>query len=174
MGFNKKFYQEEFNRLLKANEKGKSYIRKSEQIFKIGHFSKLAEASLLIAKHHLEQKKEPERRYWLRWSIVISYYSMLYAAKALILTKNYETSDHYATQIALGHLCIPDKIKKEDLEILNQAHKIFEDEYIKYFEDARKESHTARYHATKTYDERRAKEILENARKFTAKVLLML
>jgi hypothetical protein len=71
-----------------------------------------------------------------------------------------EVRDHDAVQIALGHLLVPDKLEKEDLETLNQAHKIFEDEYVQYFEDAKKESHIARYSAIKTCTERRLDEIL--------------
>ena len=99
---------------------------------------------------------------------------MLYLAKAAILTKGYETDDHYSTQIALGHLLIPDEIEKEDLELLEQAHKIFEDDYVEYFEDARKESSVSRYSATKVYTERRVKEIFENARKFISKLRVIL
>lgn len=61
-----------------------------------------------------------------------------------------------------------------DLEILNQSYKIFEDEYVKYFEDAKAESHIARYSAIKTYTERRLEEIFENARKFVAKISLII
>ena len=99
---------------------------------------------------------------------------MLYAAKAAILNKGYEAKTHEAAQIALGHLLIPTQIEKEDLELLEQAHKIFEDEYVKYFEDARKESHTARYTAIKTYSERQLEEIYENARKFIEKIINIL
>ena len=99
---------------------------------------------------------------------------MLYCAKALILTKGYEVHDHDAAQIALGYLCVPTQIEKEDLELLNQAYKIFEDEYVKYFEDAKTESHIARYSAIKTYTERRLDEIFENARKFVSKTALIL
>ena len=76
---------------------------------------------------------------------------MLYVAKAAILTIGYETKDHKSSQVALGHLLVPDKIEQEDLALLQQAHKIFEDEYIKYLEDARKEANIARYTAIKTY-----------------------
>lgn len=74
----------------------------------------------------------------------------------------------------MGHLLVPTEIEKEDLELLNQSYKIFEDEYVKYFEDARKESHVARYAAIKTYTKRRLDEIYENARKFIAKISLMI
>ena len=60
------------------------------------------------------------------------------------------------------------------MEILNQSYKIFEDEYVKYFEDAKTESYIARYSAIKTYSERRLNEIYENARKFVAKTSLIL
>lgn len=99
---------------------------------------------------------------------------MLYAAKAAVLTKGYEVKDHKAAQIALGHLLVPDEIEKEDLELLNQAYKIFEDEYIKQLEEARKESNTARYSAIKTYTERRVDEIYDNARKFILKIKIVL
>ena len=91
-----------------------------------------------------------------------------------LLTKGYEVHDHDAAQVALGQLCVPDKIEKEDLELLNQSYKIFEDEYVKYFEDAKTESHIARYSAIKTYTERRLNDIFENARKFVSKVALIL
>ncbi|MFC1649023.1 hypothetical protein ACFL1B_06250 [Nanoarchaeota archaeon] len=99
---------------------------------------------------------------------------MLYAAKAAILSKGYEVKDHDASQIALGHLLVPDELEKEDLEILNQAHNIFEEEYVHSFEDAKKESHIARYSAIKTYTERRLAEIFENATDFVAKIGLFL
>ena len=99
---------------------------------------------------------------------------MLYSAKAAILEKGYETDDHYATQIALGHLLVPGKIEKEDLELLEQAHKIFEDDYVDYFHDARKESSTSRYSATKVYTDKRVKELLANAKKFVEKITLVL
>ncbi|MEK6886575.1 MAG: HEPN domain-containing protein [Nanoarchaeota archaeon] len=150
-------------------------ITKSNNSFKIKLFLKKGESSLLIAKHIKETKeKEPEKLYWNYWAITVSYYAMLYCAKALILTKGYEVHDHDAAQIALAALCIPDKIEKEDLEILSHSYKIFEDEYVKYFEDAKKESHIARYSAIKTYTERRLDEIFENARKFVGKISLIL
>ncbi|MDP2908947.1 MAG: hypothetical protein Q8N77_04030 [Nanoarchaeota archaeon] len=99
---------------------------------------------------------------------------MLYAAKAAILSKGYEVSDHDAAQIALGHLLVPDEMEKEDLELLNQAYKIFEDEYVHYFEDAKTESHIARYAAIKTYTRRRVEEIFDNATKFVAKISIIL
>jgi len=98
---------------------------------------------------------------------------MLYSAKALILSKGYEVHDHDAAQIALGYLCVPTELEKEDLECLNQSYKIFEDEYVKYFEDAKKESNIARYAAVKTYSDRRLEEIFENARKFVGKISLI-
>jgi len=117
---------------------------------------------------------QPKKIYWNYWAITVSYYSMLYAAKALILSKGYEVKDHDACQVALGYLCVPDAIEKEDLELLNQSYRIFEDEYVKYFEDAKRESHIARHAAIKTYTERRLEEIFENARKFVSKISLIL
>jgi uncharacterized protein (UPF0332 family) len=165
-------YKEMFDEFVKSEK-----ITKSRNFFKIKLFLKKGENSLLIAKHNQDiqpAQGEPEKIYWNYWAITISYYSMLYCAKALILSKGYEVHDHDAAQIALGHLCVPREIEKEDLELLNQSYKIFEDEYVKYFEDAKSESHTARYSAIKTYTERRLDEIFENARKFVAKVSLIL
>lgn len=165
-------YKELFEECLK-NER----ITASKNIFKITLFLKKGENSLQIAKHIKDikpEKGEPEKLYWNYWAITVSYYSMLYCAKALILTKGYEVHDHDAAQVALGYLCIPSQIEKEDLEILNQSHKIFEDEYVKYFEDAKTESNIARYSAIQTYTERRLQEMFENARKFVSKVSLII
>lgn len=155
----------------------KERITPSTSSFKIKLFLKKDENSLLIAKHNKDifpTKGEPEKLYWDYWAITISYYSMLYCAKALILTKGYEVHDHDAAQVALGHLCVPGDLEKEDLALLNQSYKIFEDEYVKYFEDAKRESHIARYSAIKTYTERRLDEIYENSRKFVSKVSLII
>lgn len=171
MEFDKQTYKDEFYRLIEEGS-----IKKSNQTFKIKLFLAKGENSLLIAKFIKDlkpNKDQPDKIHWNYWAITISYYSMLYAAKAAILTKGYEVKDHYAAQIALGHLLVPDKIEQEDLLLLEQGHKIFEDEYIKYFEDARKESHTARYSAIKTYTERRLEEIYTNAQKFVAKLSLI-
>ena len=152
-------------------------IKKSNQIFKVKLFLEKGENSLLIAKHITEiqpSKDQPKKLFWDYWAITISYYSMLYAAKAAILSKGYEVSDHDAAQIALGHLLVPDEIEKEDLEILNQSYKIFEDEYVHYFEDAKTESKIARYTAIKTYTSRRLDEIFSNAADFVAKIGLIL
>jgi uncharacterized protein (UPF0332 family) len=165
-------YRESFEQYVKDNR-----ISKSMNSFKIRLFLKKGENSLLIAKQIKDmkpEKGEPEKIYWDYWAITISYYSMLYCAKALILSKGYEVHDHDAAQVALGYLCVPSQMEKEDLEILNQSYKIFEDEYVKYFEDAKKESHIARYSAIKTYTERRLSEIFENARKFVSKISIIL
>ena len=161
-------YKELFAEYLKNDR-----ITASKNIFKIKLFLKKGENSLMIAKHIKDikpQKGEPEKLYWNYWAITVSYYSMLYCAKALVLTKGYEVHDHDAAEVALGYLCIPTQIEKEDLEILNQAHKIFEDEYVHYFEDAKKESNIARYSAIKTYTKRRLDEIFNNATDFVAKI----
>ena len=168
MSFNKDEYKEFF---LELSEKGD--IISSNQTFKIKLFLKRAENSLLIAKHHKDidpNDAQGEKIYWNYWAITISYYSMLYAAKAAILSKGYEVKTHDAAQIALGYLLVPDEITKEDLEILKQSYKIFEDDYIKYFEDAKKESHIARYQARPSYTQRRLEEIFENSRKFIEKI----
>ena len=172
MEFNKKYYEEQFEQLLNIGK-----IVKSDNIFKIKLFLKKAENSLQIAEFHKNIKPsedQPEKVYWDYWAITIFYYSMLYAAKAAILSKGYETKDHNSTQIALGYLMVPDEIEKEYLELLNMSYKIFEDEYVKYFEDAKRESYIARYSAIKTYTERRLNEIFENATKFIAKISLIL
>ena len=172
MYFDKKLYKNLFKTYLSQHR-----IKQSNTTFKIKLFIQKAENSLLIAQHHKEiqpNEDQPKRIYWYYWSITISYYAMLYAAKAAILSKGYEVNDHDAVQIAIGHLLIPSKLEKEDLALLNQAHKIVEDEYVQYFEDAKKESHIARYTAIKTYTQRRLKEIFTNATEFIAKISLFL
>lgn len=168
MEFDKGEYRANFEEFLKSKR-----IKKSSQYFKVKLFLDKAENSLLIAKHTKDiepAEGQPKKLFWDYWAITISYYSMLYAAKAAVLSKGYEVSGHDAAQIALGHLLVPDKIEKEDLEILNQAHRIFEDEYVHYFEDAKKESHIARYSAIKTYTQRRLDEVFSNAADFIAKI----
>nr|MBI4156931.1 HEPN domain-containing protein [Candidatus Woesearchaeota archaeon] len=172
MEFDQKVYANLFKNAFAENR-----IKKSKDSFKIKLFLEKAENSLLIAKHIKDikpAKDQPLKLHWNYWAIIISYYSMLYATKAAILSKGYEVYDHDAAQIALGHLLVPDKLERNDLEILNQSHKIFEDEYVHYFEDAKKESHIARYSAIKTYTERRLQEIFDNAIKFVAKIGLIL
>jgi uncharacterized protein (UPF0332 family) len=163
---------DEFKRLEKEGK-----IRKSTQSFKIRLFLTKAENRLLIAKQHKDivpTKDQPKKLHWNYWAITISYYSMLYAAKAAILSKGYEVKDHYSAQVALECLLVPDEMEKETLELLDQAYKIFENEYVHYFEDARKESHIARYSAIKTYTERRVTEIFDNATEFISKISLIL
>ena len=170
MEFDKEFYKEEFEKLLKKKGERKFFIKNSNASFKINKFIKKGSDSFNLA-NYIKNSQENAKDYW---TIIICYYSMLYIAKAAILTKGYETDDHYSTQIALGYLLIPDEIEKEDLELLEQSHKIFEDDYIEYFHDARKESSVSRYSATKVYTERRVKEIFENARKFISKLRVIL
>jgi|SRR3989344_556432 len=170
MPFDKTTYQQEFKNLLADEGKKKFFIKHSNATFKIKKFIRKGTDSLALAKY-INDSAQDAKNYW---TIIICYYSMLYLAKAAILTKGYETDDHYATQIALGHLFVPEEIEKQDLELLEQTHKIFEDEYIDYFEDARKESNTSRYSATKVYAERRVKEVFKNAVEFVAKIRLML
>jgi len=172
MQFDKNQYKQMFHDYVKQKR-----IKRSQDLFKIKLFLQKAENSLLIAKFHKDIKPNNDQApklYWDYWAITIAYYSMLYASKAAIVSKRYEVSDHDAAQIALGHLLVPDAIEKEDLELLNQAHKIFEDEYVHYFEDAKTESHIARYSAIHTYTRRRVEEIFENATKFVAKIELIL
>lgn len=165
-------YKKEFEKLLRKKGEKKFFIRESKAFFKVKLFMEKSKGSFSLV-NYLLNCSETEKLFVDYWAVTISYYSMLYAAKAAILQKGYETDDHYTTQIALGHLLVPGELEKEDLELLNQAQKIFEEEYIHYFEDARKESSTARYAAIKKYSERRVKEIMENARKFIAKIELI-
>jgi len=169
MEFDKNLFAQEFKECQKREE-----ITRSDMLFKIPLFLKRSESSLQIANFHKNPPKEPDRIYWSYWAITIAYYAMLYAAKAAILKKGYEVKTHEACEIALGHLLVPDELEKEDLTLLNDSHKIFEDEYVKYFHDARTESYTARYQARPSYTERKLNEILENAGKFVAKIVLML
>lgn len=172
MQFDREVYENSFKEHLREGR-----IRKSDQRFKVKLFLNKAENSLLIAKHIKEIKpaeEQPKKLHWDYWAITISYYSMLYAAKAAILSKGYDVKDHDSAQTALGHLLVPDKMEKEDLEMLNQSYRIFEDEYVKYFEDAKIESYIARYSAIKTYTQRRLEEIFENATRFVAKIALIL
>jgi uncharacterized protein (UPF0332 family) len=172
MPFDTEAYKQEFKKYLRAGR-----IKSSDQYFKIKLFLQKAENSLLIAKHTkdiIPTDDQPKKLYWDYWAIIISYYSMLYAAKAAILSKGYEVKDHDAAQIALGHLLVPTEIEKEDLELLSQSYKIFEDEYVKYFEDAKTESYIARYSAIQTYTKRRLEEIFTNATQFIAKISLIL
>ena len=128
MEFDKKMYANTFKTAFAENR-----IKKSQETFKIKLFLEKAENSLLIAKHVKDirpNQDQPQKLHWNYWATTISYYSMLYAAKAAILSKGYEVDDHDAAQVALGHLLVPTELEKEDLEILNQSHKIFEDEYI--------------------------------------------
>ena len=170
MAFDKECYKKEFERLLKENSKRKFYIKKSNASFKINKFINKGISSFELV-NYIKNSNQAAKDYW---TIIICYYSMLYLAKAAILTKGYETDDHYATQIALGYFMVPDEIERKDLELLEQSYKIFEDDYVDYFEDARKESSVSRYSATKIYNERRVKEIFENARKFISKLRVIL
>lgn len=145
-------------------------IYESRARFKSKLFLKKAKASIHIA----EQKAPVEPFYWDSWSITIAYYAMLYAAKAAILEKGYEVKTHEAAEVALEHLLVPGVLEKKDLLLLNQAHKIFEEEYITYFHEAKKEARHARYHARPSYTERRKKEILSNAQAFIEKILNIL
>lgn len=170
MAFDKKFYEEEFNRLLNTHAKGKRYIEESNNTFKIPKYLQKSIESIKIA-HFLKTSNQQGKN---NWTITISYYSMLYIAKAAILHKGYETDDHYATQIALGHLYIPSKIEQEDLELLNQAHKLFKEDYIDHFQDARKESNNSRYNPAKKYTQRRTEEIIDKAKTFINKLRTIL
>ena len=166
MEYNKEKYKAEFNKLLKLKSDRKFFIRKSTDTFKINKFIQKGNDSLDLARS-IKDSKAKAKYYW---TITICYYAMLYAAKAAVLSKGFETDDHYSTQIALGHLFVPERIEKEDLELLDQAYKIFEVDYVEYFDDARKESSVSRYNPTKVYNERRVTEIYDKAKKFIAKI----
>lgn len=167
MAFDREKYKQDFNRLLNLKSGYKFFIRESQDTFKIKKFIQKAKDSFALA-NFVYKSEEKAKDYW---AITIFYYSMLYIAKAAILANGYETDDHYATQIALGHLLVPTKLEAEDLELLNQTHRIFEDEYIEFFADARIESSTSKYSATKVYQSRRVKEILDNTNQFLVKLL---
>ncbi|MFP4195563.1 MAG: HEPN domain-containing protein [Candidatus Woesearchaeota archaeon] len=169
MRFDKQAYEKKFKEMQREG-----LISESNSIFKIRLFFKKAESSYLIALYHKNPPEDPEKLYWWQWSIVIAYYSMLYSAKAAILNKGFEVKTHDAAQIALGYLLVPDELEKEDMEFLDQTHKIFEDEYVKYFEDARTESNTARYKARPSYTEKRVNEILAYAKEFIGKINVIL
>ncbi len=101
MRFDKQVYAEQFEKEIRNGR-----IKESQQTFKIKLFLQKAENSLQIAKHMKDLNPtddQPKRLYWDYWTITISYYSMLYAAKAAVLSKGYEVSGHDAAQIALGH-----------------------------------------------------------------------
>ena len=149
-------------------------IRYSTASFKKKQFLAKADASFLIAKQHLEDHDFPDKMYWLQWAITIGYYSMLYATKAALIAKEYEVKTHEAAQIALGHLFVPTEVEIEELELLDQAHRIFEDEYLTYLEEAQTESNTARYRARASYTEKQATQIIENAQKFIEKIKTVL
>ena len=94
MSFDRKMYEQLFRKCLIDKR-----IRKSQELFKIKLFLQKGENSLLIAKEMKDKKPtkdQPAKIYWSYWAITISYYSMLYAAKAAILSKSYEVSDHDA------------------------------------------------------------------------------
>src|SRR3989339_943794 len=167
MQFDLEFYKEEFNTLMSKGNKDKFFIRESNDTFKIKKFLIKSQDSFKLV-NYIKKSQEEAKNYWI---ITICYYIMLYAAKAAILSKGYETDDHYATQIALGYLLVPNEMQAEDLALLNQAYKIFNEEYIDYFEDARKESRTSRYSATKVYAERRVEEIYSKSQQFLIKIL---
>ncbi len=100
MVFDKKSYANLFKNAITEDR-----IKKSQESFKVKLFLLKAENSLLIAKYIKEiqpTKDQPKKLYWDYWAITISYYSMLYAAKAAILSKGYEVDDHDAAQIALA------------------------------------------------------------------------
>ena len=110
-------YKRQFEEYVRGNR-----ISRSGNFFKIKLFLKKGENSLLIAKHIKDFKPgqgEPERLYWDYWAITISYYSMLYCAKALIMKKGYEVHDHDAAQVALGYLCVPSQMEKFFKELVN-------------------------------------------------------
>ena len=170
MEFERGHYKKEFERLLHEKREHKFFIKESEALFKINRFLKKGVDSLELAEFINKSGKSASTY----WTITICYYSMLYMAKAAILKKGYETDDHYATQIAIGHLLVPEELEKQDLQLLEQAHKIFEEEYIDYFHDARKESSTSRYSPTKVYSDRRVKEIMGKSTEFIRKIRLMM
>lgn len=167
---NKKFYEQQFKTLLKKSSGKKFYIKNSDATFKIKKYIDKATQSFELAQF-VKTSNQNAKDYW---TITICYYSMLYLAKALILTKGYETDDHHSTQISLKKLFSPEKINEKDIKNFNQTIIILEQEYINYFEDAKKESHASRYDPTKTYKTRRVEEVFANAQEFISKLIILL
>src|SRR3989338_303794 len=96
----KELYKQRFSEMLKEGK-----IKRSILTFKIQPFLKKAENSILIAEHHKDIKPgkgEPKKLYWDYWAITISYYSMLYAAKAAILQRGYEVHGHDENILSLS------------------------------------------------------------------------
>ncbi len=184
MNFDKQWYEEKFKELLNYHSEEKFFIRESDQFFKIQLYREKGLESFRISSFLLSMTKNtplrdkldlPNPRFLNYWIIIISYYSMLYLAKALIFTKGYETDDHLSTEVALAKLfIITDELEKEDLEILNQSYKILEDEYIIYFQEARKEARDSRYHTLKSYETEKVNTIHNHAKQFIAKLNLIL
>lgn len=184
MEFDLEWYEQKFRELLLNNTEDKFFIRRSNHDFKTKLYREKGWESFRIASFLLSGTKNsslrnkldlPEPLFLNYWIIIISYYSMLYLAKALILTKGYETDDHFSTEVALAKLfVVVNELEKEDLEILNQSYKIFEEEYITYFQEARKEARDSRYYALKSYEKGRVNTIYNNAKKFIAKANLIL
>ena len=98
MEFDKPGYHQRFTEFLRM-----SRIVPSDNLFKIKLFLQKGENSLQIAKFHKDiqpNNSQPQKLHWNYWAIIISYYSMLYAAKAAILYNGYEVKDHDAAQTA--------------------------------------------------------------------------
>ncbi len=169
MGFNKRHYAHEFERLLRVELNRKFFIKKSAAKYKQKGYINKGTDSFTLA-NFLQETAQPAKDYW---TITICYYSMLYLAKAAILSKGYETDDHYATQIALGHLFVPDQLEKEDLLLLEQAHKILEDDYVTAFEEVRQESAISKYSPNHAYTGRRVEEVTVIAGQFIRKIQTM-
>ena len=86
MQFDKKTYAELFTSCVTEKR-----IKKSTEVFKISLFLQKAENSLLVAKFVKDikpTKDQPKKLHWDYWAITISYYSMLYAAKAAFYLKD--------------------------------------------------------------------------------------
>jgi len=145
-------------------------IVRSTASFKKPLFLAKAKQSFLLARHLHHDAAEPQQLSWYSWAIVIHYYAMLYAAKAAILTRGYEVKSHEAALVALAGLLVPTPLEREDLELLDQAQRIFEEEYLSSFAQAQTESYVARYAAIKRYTERQVAEIEEDARRFLLKI----
>ena len=97
MEFDKEQYKKQFEECI-SDER----IKKSSQSFKIKLFLEKAENSLLVAKHIKDiepTEDQPKKLFWDYWAITISYYSMLYAAKAAILSKGYEVFGQCDNQV---------------------------------------------------------------------------
>jgi uncharacterized protein (UPF0332 family) len=88
-----------------------------------------------------------------KWSIVVGYYSMFHAARALLFSLGYREKKHFAISVVL------EELSKKGL---------LESKYLNYFSSAMEAREGADY--SYKYSEDKAEEILEYAQKFVAEM----